>query len=232
MSSLIPATALVILGIGALFAGWRGMAVSRAVTKEKGPNTLIHYPAPIPWLRTKVSSARWVSWIGRLYAITGLVFIVAGGSHFSQSANDPKLKPCMELLDVLEMKTIIHTPITRRVVQEGHSGCRVEIIDQENVVWVTVSSAPPGTLIGEGFGHQTQELNRRGFDVTPLTISERRSIVGRPPKGGNDSPVVIVEEAEGFNTIEFNPIVANEALIQSTISTLHSKQTGKTTPGM
>ncbi|MGB0640219.1 MAG: hypothetical protein ACPGTU_12840 [Myxococcota bacterium] len=232
MSPIILATALLILGVAALLAGCRGIHVARKITKDNGPNTLVHYPAPIPWLRTKVTSARWVSWIGRLYAVTGLVLIGAGSTYFFQSAGDPRLRPCMELLDTISLETAIHTPTTRRASQNARMGCQVNVVDQEGVVWVTVSATPSDTMIGDSFGHQTQELTRKGFEVTPLTIPARRSVLGRPPKGGAGSPVVIIDEVDGCNTIEFHPIVASEALIQKTISTLHSKQTSKPPPGM
>jgi hypothetical protein len=232
MSSLILATAFIIVGAGAFLAGWRGVCVGRDVSKQKGPNTLIHYPAPIPWLRTKVSSARWVSWIGRLYTTVGLLLISLGVNNLLNHSVDPKLEPCIALLDAIDSESMIHTPITRRTNPKHQLGCQIAVFDAEQVVWLTVSSTPADSLIGDNFGHQTQELLRKGFDLTPLEISERRSVLARPPTLGSDGPVLIVEDINECSTIDFNPNVASEALIQDTISALRSKQEGKLSSGM
>ncbi|MAY82097.1 MAG: hypothetical protein CL930_15120 [Deltaproteobacteria bacterium] len=227
MSSLFLAITFMVVGMAAFLAGLKGLYVGQKTAQEQGPNTLIHYPAPIPWLRSKVSSARWVSWIGRLYSATGLVLITLGAINLGQDTSDPRLAPCISLLDTISPETQIHTPIIRQPDTEDQIGCQISVIDSDQVIWLTVSSTPTNTLIGDNFGHQTQELARKGFDVTKIAISERRSALARAPSEGNSGPVLIVEDSDGCNTIEFNPNVTSEALIEQTISSLRSKQSGK-----
>ena len=73
MDYLNPANCAFVIALVAIWVGVNGMVAGSRKRRQAGPDALMHYPIPLPWLRGKVSSARWVVWLGSIYALGGVV---------------------------------------------------------------------------------------------------------------------------------------------------------------
>jgi hypothetical protein len=206
---------LTLIALAALCAlvGARGILRGQEVIDARGPDTLMHYPAPLPWLRKKVSAARWVVWVGRLYGIAGIACLTGAWVVWTAQHRPLDTKPDT-CLDIAHQVLSIHTDALRGGSTTANSdteGCSSALIDARGVRWFTIRSTPTTRLLGHGFVHNRGEFERRGFTIQVVDgIGQRAAIAIPTPTSGLNS-VLLFDDARGHHQIEMNTRTLNAA---------------------
>ena len=197
---------LVILAVLCTVVGLRGVWFGQRIIRERGRDTLMHYPAPLPWLRQKVTAARWVVWIGRMYALAGLA--CAAGAWVLWTTPHGASPPIEENCSTLAQRV---QRIQLEALQGGSmqttleaEGCRSSVMDAHGVRWFEIRSTPPDRLIGQGFNHSRGELERQGFVMTTIEGIGSRAALANPQQGSVLNPVLLFDDARGHHRIEMN----------------------------
>jgi hypothetical protein len=201
-------TALLLIATGGLCTtvGALGMLRGREVASTRGPGTLMHYPAPLPWLRKKVTAARWVVWIGRLYTLAGLSCLLGAWLVLTvqQGPNDLREHTCREISQqVLSTHAdALRGGSTRTSIEAD--GCTGTLLDARGVRWFAIRSIPSARLMGKGFAHSRGELERRGFIVKLIDGIGHRAAIATPKPNSSLNPVLLFDDARGHHQIELN----------------------------
>jgi len=200
--------ALTLTGIAAvsMLVGIKGIRRGQSVIETRGPNTLMHYPAPLPWLRRKVTAARWVVWIGRLYSVAGLSCLM--GAWFVWTTQEPPGGPSKTTCT-----TISHRVLTMysEELRGGSTqttllsqGCISELRDAQGVRWFEIRSTPANRVLGQGFAHSRGEYERRGFTIKGVDGLGHQAALATPKAMSGPNSVLLYDDARGHHEIEIN----------------------------
>jgi hypothetical protein len=205
---------LTTLAVLCALVGARGILRGREVIDTRGPDTLMHYPAPLPWLRRKVSAARWVVWVGRLYGIAGIACLT--GAWVVWTAQHRPLDTMPDTcLEIAQQVLSIHTDALQGGTTTSNSeaeGCRSVLMDAQRVPWFTIRSTPPTRILGQGFIHNRGEFERRGFTIQVVDDIGHRSAIAIPNPASGLNPVLLFDDARGHHQIELNTRTLNAAV--------------------
>jgi len=222
MTSETIAMTLAALAVLCGLVGVRGIWRGQDVASERGRDTLMHYPVPLPWLRQKVTAARWVVWIGRLYLLAGIAcmtgaWIVWTAQHRTSPPIQETCSAIAQRVQYIHVQTLRGGSIQTTVESEG---CVSTILDAKGVRWFVIRSTPPDRLIGQGFNHSRAQLERRGFTISSIDGVGNRAALATPrPKSGLN-PVVLFDDTQGHHHIEMNARTLNETVQNQLIAGL------------
>ena len=211
--------------LGALAAAIGGMGIQggQARSKANGPNALMHYPSPVPWLRARLTAAKWVIRIGQLYVGAGIALVSTGGFWMS-SISDPGPKgpsACDEIGAAIVAASWPNATLRIEPEETATRECSVWIADTDGVRWFWVRSMGTAQLIGEGFNNLSRELGRQGMSVETLSGLGRRAAIARAGDPPTTNPVIFFEDNRGSHRIEFNPRTVTDSLLPTLINAMH-----------
>ena len=195
---------IAVFSLGFIIIGTQGIRCGQRISKEKGPHSLMHYPAPLPWLRNKVTTARWVTWIGRLYLAAGLVGMTGAGVVLSGPADQKPNANCSQLAATamsafpraLQGGRVQHSDPDRR--------CVATIFDQQNVRWFEISSATSAYAPKHDFLESRRTLSRLAYSIQPIEGLGTRAALARPKPGSSLNPILLLHSPAGQYRIEIN----------------------------
>ena len=197
-------TLLALLAIISLAIGLPGVVRGGQVARERGRDTLMHYPGPSVWLKGRLTAARWVQWIGRLYLVTAVCLATLAFSLGLGSTTLPNPHACERLAT-----TILDLPWAEQNWRnlsngERQHGCNSLIMDAEGTRWFSIHSSGSDGLIGEGYRHQVRELERSGMAIKPISDLGRRAVIATSRAKGLRNPILVIEHDQGIHRIEMN----------------------------
>jgi hypothetical protein len=146
------------------------------------------------------------------------VLVSIGGPLLLNEPRGPRIEACTRLVQDINLGRLIGQTVTSSPDPNHQNGCRALLVDSESVRWLTISSEPSGTLIGDSFGHHTQEFARKGFILKKFPWSESRAVLASPSTESGQNTVFMFEDEQGSHMVEFNALVVEQELID-TIST-------------
>ena len=202
---------LALIGATCLVVGLLGIVRGGQIAKERGPDALMHYPAPLFWLKNRLTAARWVQWIGRLYLMTAVVLVTMAFGLGLNSKADMHSPVCMRLSEALVQSSLARSDWRAETVKINVAGCDARIVGADGTRWFSIQSSGTDGLIGEGFRHQTRELERSGMALKPVSNLGRRAILATPRTRGLANPTLTIDDGLGVHTIEMNGLNINKA---------------------
>lgn len=203
------------LGVLAALAGVMGIHGGRARSQASGPNALMHYPSPVPWLRARLTAAKWVIRLGQLYVLAGIA-LIAGGVFGMASPSGPealRTNACDEIAAAIVGADWPNTTLRIEPEETTTPECSLGIADTNGTRWFWVRSMGTDRLIGEGFNDLSTELARQGMLVETLADLGRRAAIARPGDPPSTNPVIFFEDGRGSHRIEFNPRTVPDSLL-------------------
>ena len=223
---LIPLV-LVALGLGCIIIGIQGVRGGHRVAAKKGPESLMHFPARLPWLKRKVTAARWVTWVGRLYLMAGIVCVTGASLILSGDSAQETNTNCARLAETAFSTFPIALQGGRIESSEPASQCTHRVFDQGNIRWFTISSVASGYAPKNDFLETRRNLSRLAYTIQPIDELGSRAVLATPKPGSSLNPVILFNTSEGQHRIEINARKANEAkivrLIKALQGTLHTQ---------
>ena len=229
---------LSLLAVLSLCIGVAGIVAGSAKAKAKGKHTLMHYPAPVVWLRARLTAAKWVVWIGRLYLGAGMGLGTAAFlTALSQTASGDTLHDCEPIaLAIVSTNwtgsTWIGTP-TSGHAPRGHTGsCQWVIRDRDNVRWFSIRSAAINGLIGEGFSLQSARLMRAGLQIRALPGLGQRALIASADRPAGANPAILFESTHATTIIEMNGSTVDPSHFDRIVAAIVRSQTAKTEQNM
>ena len=214
---------LIMLGVLAALTGVMGIHGGRARSQASGPNALMHYPSPVPWLRARLTAAKWVIRVGQLYVIAGIA-LVAGGVFWVVSPSSSgalRSTACNEIAAAIVGADWPNTTLRIEPGETTTPECSLWIADTNGTRWFWVRSMGTDRLIGEGFNDLSRELARQGMLVETLADLGRRAAIARPGDPPSTNPVICFEDGRGSHRIEFNPRTVPDSLLPTLIEAMH-----------
>jgi len=197
-------TLLALLAIVALAIGLPGVLRGGQVARERGRDTLMHYPGPSIWLKGRLTAARWVQWIGRLYLVTAVCLATLA---FSLGLSQPMLPndhACARLATIILDLPWANQSWRDHPTENRQHGCNSVIIDAEGTRWFSIHSSGSDGLIGEGYRHQVRELERSGMAIKPISDLGRRAVIATSRTKGLRNPILVIEHDQETHQIEMN----------------------------
>ena len=198
---------LITLGALATLTGVMGIQGGRTRSQTSSPDALMHYPSPMPWLRARLTAAKWVIRVGQLYVLAGFVLMAIGVFWMSSpSAPGPQRSTACDAIGTAIVaaewpEATLHIEPEETATPE----CSLWIADGDGTRWFLIRSMGTAQLIGEGFNNLSRELGRQGMSVEALTGLGRRAAIARPGDPPSTNPVIFFEDNRGSHRIEFNP---------------------------
>jgi hypothetical protein len=214
---------LIMLGALAASAGVMGIHGGRARSQASGPNALMHYPSPIPWLRARLTAAKWVIRVGQLYVLAGIA-LIAGGVFGMVSLSGPEAlrsTACDEIAAAIVGADWPNTTLHLEREETTTPECSLWVVDTNGTRWFLVRSMGTDRLIGEGFNDLSRELARQGMLVETLAGLGRRAAIARPGDPPSTNPLIFFEDGRGSHRIEFNPRTVPDSLLPILIEAMH-----------
>jgi len=205
-----------------LVVGLLGIVRGIQMAKRRGPDVLMHYPAPLFWLRGRLTAARWVQWIGRLYCLAAVVLMTMAFSLGLQSKTDPHSPLCAQLGEAISESEIAGTDWRVQDTGSHTDGCHIQIVGADGTRWFSIRSSGADTLIGEGYRHQTRELERSGMALKPVTGLGNRALIATSRAKGLANPILIIEDARGIHSVEMNGLNINKSQRAFVIETVRN----------
>jgi len=168
-----------------------------------------------------------VQWIGRLYLLTAVCLSTLAFSIGLGQTALPNHHACEILVDtILELPWAQESWRTDPVGARDH-GCQSLIMDNDGTRWFSIHVHHADGLIGEGYRHQVQELERSGMAIKPVSELGRRAIVATSRAKGRQNPILLIEHGESIHRIEMNGLMVNTEhrshLIEAIRKTLESE---------
>ena len=197
-------TLLALLAIISLAIGLPGVVRGGQVARERGRDTLMHYPGPSVWLKGRLTAARWVQWIGRLYLVTAVCLATLAFSLGLSGTTLPKHHACERLATIILGLPWAEQSWRNHPVAERQHGCNSLIIDADGTRWFSIHSNGSDGLIGEGYRHQVRELERSGMAIKPVSDLGMRAIIATSRTKGLRNPTLVIEYEQGIHRIEMN----------------------------
>jgi hypothetical protein len=196
---------LSILALLSLCIGIAGLAAGATTVRASGENTLMHYPAPAAWLRSRLTAAKWVVWIGRLYLMAALglgtaAFMVGLSPDDTDSAH----RSCVPIARAILSANWTGSTWTAHPKETHAGGCQLVILDHKQTRWFSVQSAPIDGLIGEGFSLRSAKLERAGLTLSPIPGLGRRAILATDETRSTANPALLYEDLHATTIIEMN----------------------------
>jgi hypothetical protein len=194
-------TTLLICAALSLGVGLAGLLRSQSVIRDSGRNTLMHYPAP--WLKNRLTAAKWVQWIGHLYIVTGLCLAALA---FGLGLQEPQQNHrwCNRIGEAILQSPWSDSGWTHQTMIEQPDHCHTRILDNQGTRWLSIQSNAPHTLLGEGYRNKTQEIERSGMALKPISRLGNRAVMATPRSKGQANPLIIIDGFEGVHTVEMN----------------------------
>ena len=210
-------TTLLIFAALSFSVGLAGILRSQSVIRDSGRDTLMHYPAP--WLKNRLTAAKWVQWIGHLYIVTGLCFTaLAFGLGLQEPQQNHRL--CTRIGDAILHSAWSGSGWTHQTMDAQPDYCHTRILDSQGTRWLSIQSNAPHTLLGEGYRNKTQEVERSGMALKPIARLGNRAVMATPRSKGQANPLIIIDGVEGVHTIEINGLKLDATERQPVISTI------------
>jgi len=216
---------LIILGFLGIAAGASGVIEARKKHRAEGSHSLMHYPAPIPWLRSKVTTARWVDRIGRLYIGFGLVLWVGAAASLVQGMVRPPENPCNGIAAQLAHASLKEKPVSVFVIPPKTGDCAVEGTNANGARLFSVESSFQSDPIGKHFNTHVQNLSSQGMAIEAVARVGFRSAFARPGSPTEHNPTLVFEDDRGLHVVEFHPAAIREDWIPVFIHALQRPQT-------
>jgi hypothetical protein len=218
---------LIIVGLLGIVAGVSGVVEARKKTQAEGQHSLMHYPAPVPWLRSKVTTARWVDRIGRLYIGFGLVLCVGAAASLMQRVDQRPDNPCDGIAAQLLHASALGGLIELSVSPPKTGDCAVHGTAPSGVRLFSVESSFQPDPIGEQFNAHVQALSNQGMAIDAIERLGFRSIFARPGSPARHNPTLVFEDNRGIHTVDFNPAAMDDDQISGFIQALQGSQTNE-----
>lgn len=215
---------LIIAGLLGIAAGVSGVVEARKKTQAEGRHSLMHYPAPVPWLRSKVTTAQWVDRIGRLYIGFGLVLCVGAAASLMQRVDQRPDNPCDSIATQLLFASATDGLVELSVTPPKTGDCAVHGTDPNGVRLFSVESSFQPDPIGEQFNAHAQTLSNQGMAIDTIERLGFRSIFARPGSPARHNPTLVFEDNRGIHTVEFNPAAIGDDQIPGFIQALQGPQ--------
>jgi len=214
---------LITLGLLAALTGAMGIQGGHARSKANGPNALMHYPSPIPWLRARLTAAKWVIRVGQLYVLAGIALVAAGGFWMSSPTAPGSQRPtaCAEIATAIVAADWPDATLKIEPEESATPECSLWVANSDGTRWFLIRSMGSAQLIGEGFNNLSRELARQGMSVETLTGLGRRAAIARPGDPPSTNPVIFFEDNRGSHRIEFNPRNVPDTLLPILIKAMH-----------
>ena len=195
---------LTVVGFGCIFVGIQALIRGRRVSSESGPNTLMHFPTPLPWLRNKVTAARWVAWGGRLYLVAGITCLMGAWLILQNPSETATNQHCAQFSEAI-FSTF------PQVLQGGHANhsppaktCATRVFDNQNVRWFVILSSAAKYAPKHDFLEERRSLSRLAYTIEPVEGLGIRAALAKPKPGSNLNPVLIFNTSQGQHRIEAN----------------------------
>ena len=204
MYPMLWPTLFAIAALLCLAIGVRGIVQGGDVARQRGSNTLMHYPGPFPWLNKTLTAARWVQWIGRLYLLAAIGLFTLSISLGMQQSSHPPNHTCQRIAQHLLSVTSAESSWTIKAMENATDSCQSTIVDVGGTRWFSIRSVKSNGLIGEDFRHQIREIERSGMAIKPISSLGQRAIIATPRTKGRANPTLIIQDALGVHRIEIN----------------------------
>ena len=197
--------ALSILALLSLCIGISGIAAGAATVRASGEDTLMHYPAPAAWLRSRLTAAKWVVWIGRLYLMAALglgtaAFMVGLNANVRNLAHPG----CVPVAQAILSANWTGSTWTAHPKDTHAGGCQLVILDNKQIRWFSVQSAPIDGLIGEGFSLRSAKFERAGLTLRPIPGLGRRALLATDETRAAANPALLFEDQHATTIVEMN----------------------------
>ena len=197
---------LVVVSLASILVGIRGLMEGRRIGQMEGRNALMHFPVPLPWLKKRVTAARWVVWIGHLYLSTGLVGLLGAWLIGMTPAQSSHTHICNQLADRL---VALYAEELRGggVETKGTpDGCATTLYDHKKVRWFAVQSKRPIQHAGSTFNEEKQILERSAYRVTSIDGLGSRAALAETRNGAGLNPVLFYTNGLGHHRVEMNSL--------------------------
>lgn len=196
-------------GLAGLISGWRA-------TQSSGPDTLMHYPPPLVWMRSRLLSARWVMRVGAMYVLAGFTMGAIGLQATSIPRHADMNRACESLIATLTNADWTPGRWTQRSLPNHQPGCSAQLLDTDGVRWFTIRSFPQNGMLGEQFREQTIALERNAMALKPVRGIGERAMMATPRSKVLSNPTLVIATADGTHTVEMNAqLVAPAAVIEA-----------------
>jgi hypothetical protein len=198
---------LITLGALAALTGVMGIQGGQTRSQAKGPNALMHYPSPVPWLRGRLTAAKWVIRVGQLYVLAGVTLMgIAVVWMSSPSApGSQRSTACDEIAAAVVAADWPDAALHIEMEETTTPECSLWVANRDGTRWFLIRSMGTAQLIGEGFNNLSRELGRQGMSVEALPGLGRRAAIAHPGDPPTTNPVIFFEDNRGSHRIEFNP---------------------------
>ena len=222
MAPIITPLLLVCIGLGCFVIGTKGFRGGQKASRETGPNTLMHFPAPVPWLRTKVTAARWVMWIGRLYLLAGVASFTGAWLVVSTPPSEPANRNCDRFASALV--SILPEALRGGRTHQSEPGakCTAQVLDQRDIRWFDISSTTSRYAPKNDFLEERRNLSRLSYTIQPIEGLGTRGALAKPKPGSRLNPVLIFNTPQGQHRIEINGREVDEVQIELLIAGLQN----------
>ena len=164
----------------------------------------MHFPVPLPWLRRKVSAARWVTWVGRLYLCAGMACLTATWLVISSPPSQAPNQNCTRLANTVFSSFSEPLRGGRVHHSEPIATCVSHVYDQQNIRWFTISSSSADYAPNHDFLEERRNLSRLAYTVQPVEGIGTRGVLAKPKPGSSLNPILIFANSEGRYRIEIN----------------------------
>ena len=134
-------------GLAGLISGWRA-------TQSSGPDTLMHYPPPLVWMRSRLLSARWVMRVGAMYVLAGFTMGAIGLQATSIPRHADINRASWSLIATLTNAEWTPGRWTQRSLQIHNPGCSAQLLDTDGVRWFTIRCFRRTACWGSSFGNR------------------------------------------------------------------------------
>ncbi len=227
MQAGVLPVALVIVSLGSALAGLRGLLEGRRIAQADGPNTLMHYPAPLPWLRQRVTAARWVIWIGHLYLSAGLAGLLGAWIVWTAPMQSSHSHMCEQIGQRISGAFATELQGGRSHTTATPKGCTTLMHDHAQVRWFSIQSSDPEHRTGSHFNEEKMQLERSAYKVRAIEDLGTRAGLAESRRGKGMNPVLFFTDSQGHHRVEINGLQVKEKQLNTLIAALRSLQTSQ-----
>ena len=212
---LIGAAVSVVGGVAGLVSGRRAI-------QSSGPETLMHYPPPLVWMRSRLLSARWVMRVGAMYVLAGVTMGVIGLQARSGPQQAEMSRACEHLIATLTDADWTPGRWTQRALPNHQPGCSAQLLDTDGVRWFTIRMFPQNGMLGEQFREQTIALERNAMALKPVRGIGERAMMATPRSKVLSNPTLVIAIADGTITVEMNAQLVAPAAVSDALRTMEA----------